>query len=131
VHLHAETSLRGLGYQVSLAEALVTRGVTFNDALFGRTGVYTVYLGGAKNPWIAATSGERLAQIAVDEFRTVTGYDARVLSVQQERMPAWDRSWGAVNGMTLPRGLHVHANWDARPGIPGRLLMSRRLAERL
>lgn len=131
VHLHADTDLRGLGYQVSLAEPLVTRGVTWNDSLFGRTGVYTAYLGGAKNPWVSDESHERLGGIAVDEFRTATGFDARVLSVEQERMPAWDRSWAATRGMELPPGLHIHANWHARPGIPGRLAMARHLAERL
>src|SRR5690606_4418369 len=50
VHLFAETELRGLGYQVSFAERMYTRGVTFNDSLFGRRGVYTAYLGGAKAP---------------------------------------------------------------------------------
>jgi protoporphyrinogen/coproporphyrinogen III oxidase len=128
VHLYAETELRGLGYQVSLAEPLVTRGVTWNDSLFGRKGVYTVYLGGAKNPWVASESTERLSRLAVDEFRIATGYDSRVLSVENELMPAWDRSWAALEGMTLPPGLHLHANWQARPGIPGRLIMSRRLA---
>jgi protoporphyrinogen/coproporphyrinogen III oxidase len=129
VHLYAETELRGLGYQVSLAEPLVTRGVTWNDSLFGRTGVYTVYLGGAKNPWIAQEGDERASEVAVDEFRTATGYDARALSVEQERMPAWDRSWAAIQSLELPPNLHLHANWQARPGIPGRLIMARRLAE--
>jgi protoporphyrinogen/coproporphyrinogen III oxidase len=131
VHLYAETELRGLGYQVSLAEPLVTRGVTWNDSLFGRKGVYTVYLGGAKNPWVAGESTERLSAIAVDEFRAATGYDASVLAVENELMPAWDRSWAAIQGLQLPAGLHVHANWQARPGIPGRLIMARRLAEQL
>lgn len=131
VHLHAETELRGLGYQVSLAEPLVTRGVTWNDSLFQRHGVYTAYLGGAKNPWVADAPEERVRQVAVDEFRTATGYDARVLSVEKEWMPAWDRTWAAIQGMTLPGGIHVHANWESRPGIPGRLVMARRLADRL
>lgn len=131
VHLYAETSLHGLGYQVSLAEPLVTRGVTWNDSLFGRKGVYTVYLGGAKNPWVADEPAERAGAIAVEEFRLATGHDARVLAVEQERMPAWDRSWSALNGLALPDGLHIHANWESRPGIPGRLIMARRLAERL
>jgi protoporphyrinogen/coproporphyrinogen III oxidase len=131
VHLHAETSLRGLGYQVSLAEPLVTRGVTWNDSLFGRTGVYTVYLGGAKNRWVADAPEDRVREIAVAEFRLATGFDARVLSVEQERMPAWDRSWAAIQSIALPAGLHIHANWESRPGIPGRLIMARRLAERL
>lgn len=131
VHLHADTELHGLGYQVSLAESLVTRGVTWNDSLFGRTGVYTAYLGGARNPWIARESVERAGELAVAEFRTVTGSDAGVLSVEQERMPAWDRTWSALQPLELPPNLHVHANWMARPGIPGRLATSRRLAETL
>jgi oxygen-dependent protoporphyrinogen oxidase len=131
VHLYAETALRGLGYQVSLAEPLVTRGVTWNDSLFGRTGVYTAYLGGARNPWVQDAPREQLEQIAIQEFRTVTGYDARTLSVAAELMPAWDRSWAAISPLDLPPGLHIHANWESRPGIPGRLVMARRLAERL
>jgi oxygen-dependent protoporphyrinogen oxidase len=131
VHLHADTPLHGLGYQVSLAEPLVTRGVTWNDSLFGRKGVYTVYLGGARNPWVARESVERVSRIAIDEFRVATGYDARALSVEQERMPAWDSSWAALQDLALPPNLHIHANWQARPGIPGRLIMARRLAERI
>jgi protoporphyrinogen/coproporphyrinogen III oxidase len=131
VHLYAETQLRGLGYQVSLAESLVTRGVTWNDSLFARKGVYTVYLGGARNPWVATESDERLSAIALDEFRTATSYDARVLAVEQELMPAWDRSWAAIQQLRLPAGLHIHANWESRPGIPGRLVMARRVADRL
>lgn len=131
VHLRAHTKLHGLGYQVSLAEPLVTRGVTWNDSLFGRTGVYTAYLGGAANPWISDESDERAGEIAVREFAQVTGCEAEVLSVAQERMPAWDRSWSAIESLTLPRGIHVHANWRARPGIPGRLAQSRVLAATL
>ncbi|MGH7447568.1 MAG: protoporphyrinogen oxidase, partial [Longimicrobiales bacterium] len=131
VHLFAETDLRGLGYQVSLAEPLVTRGVTWNDALFGRTGVYTAYLGGARTPWIITETAERAGAIAVSEFRAVTGFDARTLSVEQEKMPAWDRSWSAIQQLPLPPNLHIHANWQSRPGMPGRLRMARRLAEAL
>jgi protoporphyrinogen/coproporphyrinogen III oxidase len=129
VHLYAETELRGLGYQVSLAESLVTRGVTWNDSLFNRKGVYTVYLGGAKNPWVADESEEKVSRIAVDEFRTATGYDAEVLSVEKELMPAWDRSWAHIQSLELPDGVHIHANWESRPGIPGRLIMARRTAD--
>lgn len=131
VHAHAETGLHGLGYQVSLAESMVTRGVTFNDSLFARRGVYTIYLGGAKNRWVADAPEEQLRRVALDEFRTATGSDARVLAVEREWMPAWDRSWRAIQGLELPAGMHVHANWHTRPGIPGRLAGSRRLAEKL
>jgi len=131
VHVHSDAGMHGLGYQVSFAEPLITRGVTFNESLFGREGVYTIYLGGARNAWVATESRDKLGEIALREFRHVTGADARVLSVEHESMPAWDRSWASIRGLQLPPGLHVHANWESRPGIPGRLANSRRLAERL
>jgi protoporphyrinogen/coproporphyrinogen III oxidase len=131
VHLRADTGLRGLGYQVSLAETLRTRGVTFNDSLFGRTGVHTAYLGGARYPAVVQRSDADVAEIAVREFRVVTGRDADALAVSREWMPAWDRSWRAVEGLSLPRGLHLAANWESRPGIPGRLAQAERLAGEL
>lgn len=131
VHVHADTELRGLGYQVSFAESLLTRGVTFNDSLFGRSGVYTIYLGGAKGPQVEQMPEEELADVAVREFRQVTGYAATPLSVARERMPAWDRSWRALRGLTLPDGVQIAANWQARPGMPGRLAQAQRLAREL
>lgn len=131
VHLHARTGLHGLGYQVSLAEELETRGVTFNHSLFGREGVYTAYLGGAKSPGVVERPDAEIAEAAVREFREVTGYDARPLSVARERMPAWDVSWAALRGLTLPPGVHLAANWESRPGMPGRLAQAERLAQAL
>lgn len=128
VHLHAVTELVGLGYQVSLAERLSTRGVTFNDSLFGRRGVYTAYLGGAKDPQVVERPDDEVAEIAAREFRQVTGYEARPLAVARERMPAWDHSWAALEGLQLPAGIHLAANWESRPGIPGRLAQARRMA---
>lgn len=132
VHLYAETELRGLGYQVSLAErAMVTRGVTFNDSLFARKGVYTVYLGGARVPDIFERSDDELRETAVREFRAVTGYAGEPLAVERERMPAWDTSWAALEGLTLPPGVRIAANWESRPGMPGRLVQAKRLAAEL
>lgn len=131
VHLLADTDLRGLGYQVSLAEPLATRGVTFNDSLFGRRGVYTAYLGGAKAPEVVDRPDAEVARLAVEEFRAVTGFVARALSVERERMPAWDASWRALQGLSLPPGITIAANWESRPGMPGRLAQAERLAERL
>ena len=131
VHLRASTDLRGLGYQVSLAERLATRGVTFNDSLFGRTGIYTAYLGGAKMPEVVDWEDGRIEETAIREFRGVTGFDAEALEVTRERMPAWDVSWSALRGMRLPAGVHLAANWESRPGIPGRLAQARRLADAL
>jgi oxygen-dependent protoporphyrinogen oxidase len=131
VHLEAETPLAGLGFQVALSERTATRGVTFNDSLFGRQNVYTAYLGGAQRPDVARMDPDELGRLAVDEFRTVTGFDGRALSVGHQAMPAWDMSWGSLSSWHLPPGLHVAASWWSRPGIPGRLAEARRLAETL
>ena len=132
VHLDADTDLRGLGFQVSFTERdRVLRGVTFNDSLFDRKNLYTAYLGGARNPEIANMGEQRLAELAVDEFRRCTSYEASAISVEVERIPAWDRSWAALRGMTLPPGMHIAANWWSRPGIPGRLTEAAEVARRL
>jgi oxygen-dependent protoporphyrinogen oxidase len=138
VHLHCEADLRGLGYQVGLAEDLVTRGVTWNGCLFAgaggtpsRDGVCTAFLGGARHPWVVAEPDDRLGAIAATEFRRVTGHGARVLSVARATMPAWDLSWRALVGLELSPGIRVAAGWRSRPGIPGRLAEARRLADEL
>ncbi|MBW3660881.1 MAG: protoporphyrinogen oxidase [Gemmatimonadetes bacterium] len=131
VHLHADTDLEGFGYQVSLEEDLATRGVTWNDSLFDRDGVYTAYLGGAKRPGVVEELDDRIGEIATQEFERITGHGARVLAVARVTMPAWDRSWAALKGLEVPRGIRLAASWESRPGIPGRLAQANRLAEAL
>lgn len=128
VHLYAETDLRGLGFQVSFAEKLVTRGVTFNDSLFDRKGVYTAYLGGAKAPGIVDRSDAEIAALAIREFRQMTGFDAQTIAVEREWMPAWDYSWRSLDDVSPGKGIHLAANWQSRPGIPGRLAQAGQLA---
>lgn len=132
VHLDADTDLVGLGFQVAFTEEdLALRGVTFNDSLFGRRNLYTAYLGGARRPGVASMAEPELRDLAVSEFRRCTGFDARVLSVAHERMPAWDVTWASLEGLSLPDGVHVAANWWSRPGLPGRLAEARRVAQTL
>jgi oxygen-dependent protoporphyrinogen oxidase len=132
VHLHAETDLRGLGFQVAFSEPdLALRGVTYNDSLFGRENLYTAYLGGARHPEVSDMPAEVLAERAKKEFKACTGFDSRPLSVEHERMPAWDISWSALQGLSLPSGLRVAANWWSRPGLPGRLAEAERTARAL
>lgn len=131
VHLHAPaTGLRGLGYQVALGEDLATRGVTWNDSLFGREGVYTAFLGGATSSWVVDEPDDRVGEIAAREFARATGHVARVLSVSRARLPAWDVSWQGLEGV-VPRGIRIAANWHSRPGIPGRLAEAGGMAEEL
>lgn len=121
VHLEGHTPLRGLGYQVAYGEGLRTRGVTWNASALGRDGIYTAFLGGAPDPGAVALDDDELGAIAADEFGSVTGFEVRPLSVTRTRMPAWDRSWNALEGMELPPGIVLCASYESRPGIPGRV----------
>lgn len=132
VHLDAETELQGMGFQVAFSETeRVLRGVTFNDSMFGRTNLYTAYLGGARSPEVVELDDAGLAALAVSEFRYCTGYDAAPLAVDRERIPAWDITWNAIRDLELPTGLHIAANWWSRPGLPGRLAEATRVARGL
>ncbi|HEX7119117.1 MAG TPA: protoporphyrinogen oxidase [Longimicrobiales bacterium] len=131
VYLDAELDRPAMGYQVAFGEALETRGVTFNAHLFGRAGVYTAFLGGAKNPRLVDLPDDRLGDIAAAEFEAVTGRPARPVHVERVRMPAWDRSWTAIEGLTPPPGLHLAASWESRAGVPGRIARARELAAEL
>ncbi|PSQ19241.1 hypothetical protein BRD00_03105 [Halobacteriales archaeon QS_8_69_26] len=109
-------------------------GSTWNADAFGRDRLYTCYLGGAANPGAVGWSDDRLGRVAAREFADVTGAeDPRVLSVARVRpgMPAYDRSWAALEGLELPGGIAVCANYAARAGIPGRVREARATAERL
>jgi protoporphyrinogen/coproporphyrinogen III oxidase len=129
VHLAGERLLHGLGYQVSYGEGLRTRGVTWNASALGRKDVYTAFLGGARDPGALELEDEELGEIARREFRGATGCDARVLAVGRTQVPSWDRSWVALDGMTVPEGIHLASNYESRVGIPGRLARARDLAE--
>ena len=132
VHLDAETELKGMGFQVAFSQpSMALRGVTFNDCLFGRTGIYTAFLGGALHPQIEAMDEDAIGERAVEQFRVTTGNEARVLSVEHFRMPAWDVTWQALTGLMLPDGLFVAGGWHSRPGLPGRLAEATRLAQTL
>jgi oxygen-dependent protoporphyrinogen oxidase len=132
VHLDApDAGLRGLGYQVALGEDLATRGATWNESLFGRPGIHTAFLGGAARQEVVHEPDDRLGEIAAAEFRRVTGHEARALRVTRVRMPAWDATWRALEGLAPPRGIRFAANWESRPGIAGRLQRARTLAREL
>ena len=129
VHLHCTDPMpHALGYQVAFDETLFTRGVTFNNAMFGRRGIYTAYLGGARHPEVVGWTDARIADRAVEEFRVATGGHATIVSVARAAMPAWDRSWSALQSIDVPAGIHFCANWESRPGLPGRLTRAASLA---
>ena len=131
VHLRSACDLTGYGYQVAFGEKMETRGVTWNASMFGRDGVHTAYLGGMFNRSLVEWEDEKIATVAAREFTVVTGCECRPIKVSRTYIPAWDESWDALTGLALPAGVYVCANWNARPGIPGRLAQAKLLSERL
>ncbi|MGH7475636.1 MAG: protoporphyrinogen oxidase [Longimicrobiales bacterium] len=146
-YLESDAPLHGYGYQVSLAEPTETRGVTFNDSLFGhvvapspdptlgpgngRARLFTAFLGGALRPSIHDMPADWIAEVACNEFRRATGDDATAIGMERARIPAWDRSWAGLEGLTLPEGIHLATNYESRIGIGGRLARATSLAARL
>ncbi|NHN60267.1 MULTISPECIES: protoporphyrinogen oxidase [Halorussus] len=133
VHLHSDADLTGAGYQVQYDEDFYTLGATWNASMLDRDGVYTCYLGGSRNPGLVERSDDRLASVAAAEFEEITGASARPLSVHRLRrgMPAYDRSWAALDRVSTPEGIRLATNYTARAGIPGRVREAKRMAEEL
>jgi len=131
VHLKSPRTLHGLGYQIGYGEPFRTRGVTWNASALGRAGVYTAFLGGARDHAILSEPDETIGSIAAREFTAITGAPADVLAVSRAQVPSWDRSWVAMDGLTLPEGLVLCSNYESRVGIPGRLVRAQAVAEAL
>lgn len=149
VHLRSALDTEGMGYQVAPDEALHTLGVTWNASLFGRTGddvaggdearrtgyegIYTCFLGGARDPDVLDRGDEELGELAAREFAEVTGAETDVLSVSRlgRVMPAYDHTWEALDGIDLPPGIYLAANYAGRVGIPGRIRQAEELSESL
>lgn len=123
VHVSADLDREGMGCLVPGYEYRLL-GSTWNADAFGREGVYTCYLGGTRDPDVVEWTDDRIGDLAAREFAAVTGAgDPEVLSVARLRpgMPAYDRSWRALEGLDLPEGVVVCANYADRAGIPGRI----------
>lgn len=131
VHLHSDVRLDGMGYQMTLNSDFATRGVTCNHALFGRQGVYTAFLGGATRRSVSDLPDAELGMLAAEEFEEITGAESQPIAVHHTAMPAWDGTWNAMDGLRLPKGISICANWRGRPGITGRLCEAAGLAKRL
>lgn len=121
VHLTAELDRPGMGYQIRRNEGLQTLGVTWNASLFDRKGVYTCFL--ADGDGWPDQSDRTIARVARDEFRAVTGATASVIDVTRLRpgMPAYDRSWTALEDIELPPRIHLAGSFVGGPGIPSRV----------
>jgi protoporphyrinogen/coproporphyrinogen III oxidase len=121
----------GSGFKETLESDALTRGVTDHGALFGRRGVYSAFLGGMGRESALDVPDEELMEVARADFRRVTGTETFPLMAHRTWMPAWDRSWSALDGLNLPPGIHLCGAFAERPGIPGRLENARRVVAAL
>ncbi len=133
VHLDADCEKEGFGYQVAYGEGLHTLGASWNDSMFDRENLYTVFLGGMHEPEMVERPHEEIGEIAATEFEEVMGTSASVLNVatRDRWFPAYDRSWYALDEFETPDGIHLATNYTERMGIPSRVREARELAETL
>jgi oxygen-dependent protoporphyrinogen oxidase len=133
VYLRSDADARGLGYQVRHGEDLHTLGVTWNASAFDRDGVHTVFLGGMDEPELVERPDAELEAIAREEFEAVMDAGAEPIAVNRwERgFPAYDHTWGALDRVSLPEGIHLATNYTARVGVPSRVREAKGLAGRL
>ncbi len=118
----------GSGFKMTLDDGSLTRGVTSHDRLFGRTGLFTAFLGGMGREARLERPDEELLEVARSDFERVTGAEATPLFVHRTAMPAWDRSWRSLDSLSLPKGIHLCSAFSGRPGIAGRWEDARRVA---
>lgn len=133
VHLDAECEREGFGYQVAFGEDLHTLGASWNDSMFDRENLYTLFLGGMNEPDIVDRSEEELGEVATQEFERVMGAPAEVLNVvvRNRSFPAYDHSWYALENFETPSGIDLATNYTARMGIPSRVREARKRVGRL
>lgn len=131
VPLEVERAPEGFGFQVALGERWRTRGVTWNASLFGREGLCTAYLGGGLDPDVAAWNSARVERTAAEEYEAIHGVAAAPLRTARPRLPAYDGSWTALDGLDLPTGITLAAGYTGRLGISSRIAEAESVAERL
>ncbi|WP_419948831.1 protoporphyrinogen oxidase [Candidatus Palauibacter sp.] len=129
--LGVERAGEGFGFQVALGESWRTRGVTWNASLFGRDGVCTAYLGGGLDPEVAGWDSGRLESTAAAEYEAIHGAAASPICTARPRLPAYDASWGVLDGLELPRGITLAAGYTGRLGISSRIAEAEAVALRL
>ncbi len=131
VPLQVESAPEGFGFQVALGERLRTRGVTWNASLFGRDGICTAYLGGGLDPGVVAWDAARLERTAADEYEAIHGVAATPIRTARPRLPAYDGSWAALEGLDVPPGITLTAGYTGRLGISSRIAEAESVAEQL
>ncbi|WP_248299356.1 protoporphyrinogen oxidase [Halorhabdus amylolytica] len=128
VHLRSSFDGTGHGFHV-IDDGFRTDGSTWNASMLGRDGVFTSYVGSG-DPTFLDADRSVVGRKAAREFETITGAEAEVLSVNVLRpgMPAYDRSWEALEDLSLPEGIEICSAFTSRAGLIGRITDGRKTA---
>ena len=133
VYLESAFEGDGIGVLVPPDGDARISGSTWNASFLGRDRLFTCYVDPGSYPEMAERTDDELGAVAAAEFERITGASATPIHVHRwvPGMPAYDRSWTAMDDLSLPAGVHLCANYVARAGIPGRVRHAERLASEL
>lgn len=130
VFLESDFDGTGIGTLVPPDSDVPISGLTWNASFLDRDGLYTCYVDPNSDPEMEARSDADLGALAAAAFERITGASAEPIHVHRwdPGMPAYDRSWTAMDDLHLPDGVHLCTNFVNRPGIPGRVRDAERVA---
>lgn len=131
VHLESDFDGDGHGFHV-IDDGFITNGSTWNHSMLDRQGIYTAYVGSGDTTLLDSDPAE-LGDRAAAEFETIAGSAASVLSVDVIRpgMPAYDRTWSALDDLSVPDGVFICSSYTSRAGVVGRIVDGKTTAKRL
>ena len=130
VFLHSEFDGEGIGALVPKGGDLPISGSTWNASFLDREGVFTCYVDPNSDPEMESRTDDDLGAMAAEAFETLTGSEATLIGVHrwEPGMPAYDRSWTAMDELSTPDGMHLCTNYVGRAGIPGRIRSAKGVA---
>ena len=130
VYLHSEFDRKGIGALVPEGGDVPISGSTWNASFLDREGVFTCYVDPNSDPEMPNRTDDELGEVAAEAFETLTGSEATPIGVHrwEPGMPAYDRSWRAMDELSTPAGMHLCTNYVGRAGIPGRIRSAKGVA---
>ena len=133
VYLESAFDEPGIGALVPSGSEIGISGTTWNASFLRRDRLFTCYVDPGSDPRMGERSDEELGEVAATAFERLTGAPATQIFVHRwsPGMPAYDRSWAAIDELELPPGIHLCTNFVDRAGIPGRVRAAERLASEL
>ena len=130
VFLESDFDGTGIGTLVPPDSDVEISGLTWNASVLDREKLFTCYVDSLSYPPLVDAPDEELGAVAAAEFERITGDTAEPIHVHrwEPGMPAFDRSWAAMDDLELPPGVHLCTNFVERPGILGRIRHAERIA---